>query len=161
MSIFNPYVLIAVILSIVGAFGGGYYKGGHDEVTRQQLEIAKLNSEARQKEQALTAAVNAQAIQLQKANQNAKLLQQKRNADIDSGALRLRVLTKTPVCPVPASADAPVASGIDSGATSAELDPTVAKSLVALTDEGDAAIRKLNTCLNLYNQALETLRSKP
>jgi hypothetical protein len=53
MSIFNPYVLLGIILAVLGAFGGGYYKGGHDEVTRQQLEIAKLNAEARQKEQSV------------------------------------------------------------------------------------------------------------
>jgi hypothetical protein len=70
MSIFNPYILLGIVLAIVSAFGGGYYKGGQDEVERQQLEIAKLNGEARQKEQALTAAVNAQATQLMKANQN-------------------------------------------------------------------------------------------
>ena len=50
MSIFNPYVLIAIVLSVIGAFGGGYYKGSKDEFNRQQLEIAKLNAEARQKE---------------------------------------------------------------------------------------------------------------
>ena len=43
MSIFNPYILLAVVLAIVGSFGGGYYKGSKDEVTRQQLEIAALN----------------------------------------------------------------------------------------------------------------------
>ena len=61
MSIFNPYILLAVVLAIVGSFGGGYYKGSKDEVTRQQLEIAALNAAARQKEQALLSAVTTQA----------------------------------------------------------------------------------------------------
>lgn len=162
MSLFNPYVLVAIVLSIVGAFSGGYYKGNKDEAVRQQLEIAKLNAEARQKEQALTAAVNAQATQLQKANQNAKLAQQKRNADIDSGNLKLRIPIKTTICPLPVSSDSPVATGTDSGATpTAELDGETAKSLIAIAEEGDAAIRKLNTCLNLYNEALQTLKGKP
>ena len=161
MSIFNPYILLGIVLFVLSAFGGGYYKGGQDEVTKQQLEIAKLNGEARQKEQALTAAVNAQATQLMKANQNAKLLQQKHNADIDSGALKLRIAVKASECSVHTSSDTPVTAGVDSGSTSAELDGETSKALIAITDEGDAAIRKLNTCLSLYNEALQTLKGKP
>ena len=157
MSIFNPYVLIAVIFSILGAFGGGYYKGGHDEANRQQLEVAKLNAEARQKEQALVAAVNTQATQLAKANNEAKALIQKRNADIATGAMQLRIPVKTPVCPVQSAGDPPASSGADLG--TAELQPEAAQSLVAITDDADATVRKLNTCINLYNQVRETLRS--
>ena len=160
MSILNPYVLLGIVLSILSAFGGGYWKGKHDEVTRQQLEIAALNAEARQKEQALVAAVTTQATKLQKANQDAKLLQQKHNADIESGALRLRVAVKASECPVPAAADAPASSGNNVGTATAELDGETSKALIALTSEGDAAIRKLATCVALYNEARETLRSK-
>jgi prophage endopeptidase len=161
MSLFNPYVLLGIVLSILSAFGGGYYKGGQDEVTRQQLEIAKLNAEARQKEQALTAAVNAQATQLMKANQNAKLQAQKRDADIESGMLKLRVAVKASDCSVPASSDSTASSGANLGTASADLDATTSRLIVSLTDEGDTAIRKLNTCINLYNEAYQTLRSKP
>ena len=161
MSIFNPYVLLGIIFAIVSAFGGGYYKGGRDEVTRQQLEIAKLNAESRIKEQALVSAVNTQATQLQKANQDAKLLQQKHNADIESGMLKLRIAVKASDCPIPASTDATVTSGANLGTATAELDGEASKALIALTSEGDAAIRKLATCVALYNEARETLRSKP
>ena len=161
MSIFNPYVLLGIIFAIVSAFGGGYYKGGRDEVTRQQLEIAKLNAESRVKEQALMSAVNTQATQLQKANQDAKLLQQKHNADIESGMLKLRIAVKASDCPIPASTDATVTSGANLGTATAELDGEASKALIALTSEGDAAIRKLATCVALYNEARETLRSKP
>jgi hypothetical protein len=159
MSLFNPYVLLGIVLTVLSAFGGGYWKGGKDEVTRQQLEIAKLNGEAWQKEQALTAAVNAQATQLMKANQNAKLLQQKRDADIESGMLKLRVAVKASECSVPAPTDPTPSSGANLGTASAELDPTTARNLVAITDEGDTAIRKLATCISLYNEAYQTLRS--
>ena len=160
MSIFNPYILLGIVLFVLSSFGGGYYKGGQDEVTKQQLEIAKLNGEARQKEQALTAAVNAQATQLMKANQNAKLLQQKHNADIDSGALKLRIAVKASECSVHTSSDTSTSTGVNSGSASAELDGETSKALIAITDEGDAAIRKLNTCLSLYNEALQTLKGK-
>ena len=158
LNLFNPYILIGIIFTILGAFGSGYYKGGQAAENQQQLEVAKLNAESRQKEQALVAAVNTQAIQLVKANQNAKLLQQKRNADIDSGALRLRLPVKPTLCAISATGDAPATAGVDVG--TAELDGETAKALVAITDEGDAAIRKLNACISLYNQIRETLKVK-
>ena len=161
MSLFNPWVILGILIAIGSAFGGGYSKGKHDEFTKQQLQIAALNADARQKEQALVSAVNTQSNQLMKANQNAKLLQQKRNSDIDSGALRLRVAVKASECAVHASSDTPVTSGDNSGSASAELDPEIAKALIAITDEGDAAIRKLATCVSLYNEALQTLKVKP
>ena len=157
MSLFNPYVLLGIVLAILSAFGGGYYKGGQDEVTRQQLEIAKLNAEARQKEQALVSAVNAQANQLMKANQNAKLLQQKRDADIDSGLLKLRIPVKTD-CTVPAATDTATASGTDTRTT--EVQPEFAKAVLAIGDEADTTVHKLNACLAIYNQVREMINVK-
>ena len=92
MSLFNPWVLLGILMAVLSAFGGGYLKGSNDEVTRQQLEIAALNAEARQKEQILVSAIQTPATKLQKANQDAKLVQQKRNADIDSSWLCCYVL---------------------------------------------------------------------
>ena len=159
MSILNPYILLGIVLSVLSAFGGGYWKGSEDELTRQQLEIAALNAEARQKEQALVAAVTTQATKLQKANQDAKLIAKERDAAIASGNLKLRIPVKTPVCPVQAAGDTPAPAG-NSVQAGAELDPATAKSLVAITDDGDKAIRQLNACIDAYNNIYQTLRSK-
>jgi len=159
MSLFNPWVLLGILMAVVGSFGGGYLKGSNDEVTRQQLEIAALNAEARAKEQALITTIQTQSNKLQKANQDAKLAQQKRNFDIDSGALKLRIPVKAPECPVHTATDTPVASG-DSVQATAELDREVAKSLVAITDDGDKAIRQLNACIDAYNTVYQTLNKK-
>ena len=152
----NPYLLLGAVLAILASFGSGYYKGKHDENTRQQIEIAALNAQARVKEQALAAAVNVQVAQLVKANNNAKVQIQKRNADIDSGALRLRVPVS---CPVQAAGNAPAAAGTDSG--SAELQPETARAVLAVGDDADQTARKLATCVTLYNQVRETLKGKP
>lgn len=159
MSILNPYILLGIILSILSAFGGGYWKGSKDEVTRQQLEIAALNAEARQKEQALVAAVTTQATKLQKANQDAKLIAKERDAAIASGNLKLRVPVKAPVCPVQTPGDPPAPAG-DSVQTGAELDAKTAQSLVAIAEQGDANTRQLNACIDAYNAIYQTLRSK-
>jgi len=157
MSLFNPWVLLGILMAVVGSFGGGYLKGSDDELNRQQLEIAALNAEARVKEQALISAIQTQSTKLQKANQDAKLAQQKRNSDIDSGALRLRLPVKAPVCPVHTSTDTPTPTG-DSVQATAELDRETAKSLVAITDDGDKAIRQLNACIDVYNSVYQTLK---
>jgi flagellar capping protein FliD len=159
MSLFNPWVLLGILMAVVGSFGSGYLKGSNDEVTRQQLEIAALNAEAREKEKALITTIQTQSNKLQKANQDAKLAQQKRNFDIDSGALKLRIPVKAPECPVHTSTDTPVASG-DSVQATAELDRETAKSLVAITDDGDKAIRQLNACIDAYNNVYQTLNKK-
>ena len=159
MSVFNPYVLLGIVLSILSAFGGGYFKGKHDETVRQQLEIAALNAQARAKEQALISAVSTQASKLQKANYDAKLAAKERDNAIASGNLKLRVPVKTPVCPVQAAGDTPAPAG-NSVQAGAELDPATAQSLVAITDDGDKAIRQLNACIDAYNNIYQTLRSK-
>jgi hypothetical protein len=155
VSIFNPYVILGIVFAILSAFAGGYYKGEQAESERQQLEIARLNDEARQKEQALAAAVNTTAIKLVKTNNDAKIEIQKRDAAIASGALRLRIPTKT-TCPVPATADAPAPNGNSVQATT-ELDPTFARSLVAITDKGDENTRQLNACIDAYNEVRSSL----
>ena len=160
MSLFNPWVLLGILMAVVGAFGGGYLKGSDDENTRQQLEIATLNAEAKVKEQALITVVQTQSNKLQKANQDAKLAQQKRNADIDSGSLRLRIPVKATNCPIQATTDTAPTSG-DSVQTTAELDREIAKSLIAITEQGDSNTRQLNSCIEAYNSIYETLKGKP
>jgi ATPase subunit of ABC transporter with duplicated ATPase domains len=160
MSLFNPAVWIGFLLSLAASFGFGYYKGGIDEYLKQQAEIARLNDEARQKEQALVTAVQTQATQLVKAEQNAKVLSQKRNTDIDSGALKLRIPVKAPICPIQTADHAPIAPR-DSVQANAELDRETAKTLIAITDDGDKAIRQLNSCIDAYNAVYQTLKGNP
>ena len=158
MSLFNPWVLLGILMAVVSSFGGGYYKGSTDEVTRQQLEIASLNAEARQKEQALVAAIQTQADQLVKANNDAKLLSQKRTSDIDSGALKLRIPVKAANCAVQTSPDASLTPRPDTG--TAEVQPEFAKAVLAIGDEADNTVRKLNACLAIYNQVRDMINEK-
>ncbi len=46
MTLFNPYVLLGIVLALLGSFGAGYYSGEQDEYERQQVEIARLNEQA-------------------------------------------------------------------------------------------------------------------
>ena len=160
MSLFNPWVLLGIILFVTSSFLGGYYKGSEDEVLKQQAEIAKLNEESRQKEQALVSAVNKTATQLVKVNNEAKIQIAKRDAAIASGSLRLRLPIKAPDCPVPTSTDT-TSPPRDSVQATAELDPAIARSLIAITDKGDENTRQLNACIDAYNSVYQTLKGKP
>ena len=160
MSLFNPWVLLGIILFVTSSFLGGYYKGSEDEVLKQQAEIAKLNEESRQKEQALVSAVNKTATQLVKVNNEAKIQIAKRDAAIASGSLRLRLPIKAPDCPISTSTDT-ASSPRDSIQATTELDPTIARSLVAITDKGDENTRQLNACIDAYNSVYQTLKGKP
>jgi hypothetical protein len=162
MSLLNPWVILALICTFAGVGAFSYTKGVDHEYDRQQLEIAKLNDEARQKEQALVSAVTTTANQLVKVNNNAKIEIAKRDAAIASGAIRLRIPVKAPECPVSTPNDAP-ATPRDSVQATAEFDRETAKSLVAITDQGDANTRQLNACIDAYNAAFQAInqRNKP
>jgi len=154
MSLFNPWVILGIVLAVLSSFSGGYLKGKHDEHTRQQVEIAALNAKARETEQAMVQVAQSYGQTLRKANNVAKAKEDKLRADIASGERRLFIPVKAPECAVSAASDATIAAGDNSGTASAELDRKTAEDLVAITAEGDTAIRKLNACIQTY----ETLR---
>jgi hypothetical protein len=156
MSLLNPWVLLALISAFLGIGAVSYTKGEDSERERQQLEIAALNAAAREKEQILVATINTQSTKLAKANNNAKLQTEKLHSAIDDGSLRLRIPVQATVCPVHTASDTPVAAG-DSVQATAELDAKISKSLIAITDDGDKAIRQLNACIDAYTTVYETL----
>jgi len=153
MSIFNPWVILGFVLAMLSAAAGGYSKGKHDEFAKQQVEIAALNAQARETEQNMAKVANTYADTLRKSQNVAKVKETKLRADIATGNLRLSIPTQSStVCP---STTAASASGSDSGEARTELSGSVSETLISIASEGDAAIRKLNTCIESY----ETLRN--
>ena len=150
MSMFNPYFLLAVVFAILGSFGGGYWKGLNDEEARQQAEVARLNTEARETEQRMAEVAQTYAKTLRKANDVARIKETKLRTDLASGDRKLFIPVKAPECPVQAAGDAPTPSG--NTEARAELDGGVAQALVDLTSRGDQAIRQLNACIDTYEK---------
>lgn len=147
--------LLSGLIALLIAFGGGYWYGGHVEKKAQQAEVDRLNTQARAKEAALVAAVTTTADALRKTNEKAKTAAKERDAAIDAGTFKLRVPVKTS-CPVQTTTDSAPPAGNSGGEARAELDPAFGKALFQLTEEGDRAIRRLNACISLYNQAIES-----
>jgi len=154
MSLFNPWVLLGILMAIAGAFGGGYLKGSDDENTRQQIEIAALNAKARETEQNMANVANTYAETLRKSQNAARTKESKLRADVASGALRLSIPTQSAVCSTSVTA---VTAGSDDGEAGAESSGStdVATNLLQIASDGDSAIRKLNLCIQTY----ETLRN--
>ena len=152
MSLFNPWVILSILIAIGSAAAGGYSKGKHDENVRQQLEIAALNAKARETEKAMAAVAQSYGDTLRKANNAAKVKETKLRADIATGERKLFIPVKAAECAVSAATDTAAAGGDHSGTASAELDRKTADDLVAIAAEGDAAIRKLNACIQTYEQ---------
>jgi len=150
MSLFNPWVILGIVMAVLSSFGAGYYSGEQSENTRQQIEVARLNQQARETEQRMGEVAQTYAQTLRKANNVAKAKETKLRTDIASGERKLFIPVKAPECAVSATADSPAPSG-DTEAR-AELDGRTAQALVNLTSRGDQAIRDLNTCIDQYNQ---------
>ena len=149
MNILNPYVILGFVLVLIGAFFTGHHKGYSEAEAEQQIEVAKLNSVAREVEHVMTGKVNDLSSKLQEANDHAKIEIIKRDTAIADGTLRLSVPTRS-VCPTP---DSPAST--NNTEARAELEPAFAQSLIAIADEGDNAIRQLNACIDAYNAIRE------
>jgi uncharacterized iron-regulated membrane protein len=147
--------LLSGVFALLLVFGGGYWTGQHYEAKAQQEEVDKLNTQARAKEAALAAAVTTTANALRSSNEKAKTMAKQRDAAIDSGAIKLRVPIQA-TCPVHASTDPAAAGGDNRREASAESERAFIKAALALTDEGDRAVQKLNACIGLYNSAIES-----
>jgi hypothetical protein len=150
MSLLNPWVLLGIVLAVFGAGTSGYFKGSADEYERQQLEIARLNEQARQTEKRMGEVAQTYAQTLRKSNDVAKAKETKLRSDLATGERKLFIPVKTPECAVHTASDTITTAGDTE--TRAELDSGIAQSLVDLTSRGDQAIRSLNACIDQYNQ---------
>jgi phage shock protein A len=155
-SLFNPWVLLSVILAIIGAYFYGHHAGYKECYDEAVAKVARANEEARAKEAELNAKVNTTASQLRKATDEAQTKITKLTADVQSGALRLSIpLASNSLCP----SDPSRATSGDSNAR-ADIDPKTSQALINITADGDKAILALNACITTYNQVRETLKEK-
>ena len=98
MSLFNPWVILALICAFLGIGAASYTKGVKDEHDWQQLEIARLNKQARETEQRMGEVAQTYAQTLKKANDVAKVKEDKLRNDIVSGKLKLFVPVQASEC---------------------------------------------------------------
>jgi hypothetical protein len=139
-SLFNPWVIVGILSLVVSS----YFYGHHQAYVEQEAEIARLNLIERDKEQQMQVMADNHAKDLRKANQNAKTEVAKLQSDLADGKLRFSVST------ISTCKDSTSAEGNTESRT--ELDPEVSQALIAITADGDNAIRQLNACIDIYNE---------
>ena len=153
----NPYLIIAAMIAIGGAYGYGHHAGYADRDAEMQAHIAKLNEESRAKEQELASSLNNQTETLRKAKNEINKKQSDINALVDAGRLRLPV-PAAPSC-VPTTPDASPPSR-DRGEEKPDTYREAIKSIVAIAIEGDRNTVQLNACIDTYNKVREQINVK-
>lgn len=164
----------AVILMLLGLAGGAatwgletIYQRGHAagsaKVRAQWKQQDAERAESTQRTLGtLIARANTLQDQLQQQDTHHHQEQTHAQAEINrlraalrTGAVRLSVPTSGPACPGPQNAGP--AAGPEQAR--AELDPATADALVAITADGDTAIRELNACIDRYDAVRQTLNA--
>jgi len=147
-SLFNPIVEAVVFSLLIGVYFYAHHSGYQERVAEDQAEIARLNEEARTKEQQVATKFSQLNLQLKKAKDDIKTKQTSINARIDSGELQL----PSSSCAVHSTTDTTVGNG-EKGSQS---DRQAIKDIVAITTDGDNAIQDLNACIAKYNEVRDT-----
>ena len=140
----NPWMILGAICAASILYFYAHHVGYVKRDQEMQLEIAKLNGEAREKEQKLAEDLNQTSSQLKEANDVVNKKQSDLDRLINSGRVRLNS-----GC-VQTSANATTASG-DNQARG-ESDTETLRLIAEIAAEGDRAINKLNACITAYEQ---------
>ena len=145
----NPWMILGAIFAASLVYFYAHHVGYAKRDQEMQLEKARLNGEAREKEQKLAEDLNNTSSQLKEANDVVTKKQTDLDAAIRSGRMRLNTSC------VPASTGSTTASGNNTQASESERETLLL--IAQLAAEGDRAINELNACIAAYNQVRETI----
>ena len=140
----NPWMILGAICAASVLYFYAHHVGYVKRDQEMQLEIARLNGEAREKEQKLAEDLNQTSSQLREANDVVNKKQSDLDRLINSGRVRLNS-----GC-VQASSSATTASRDNE--TASESERETLRLIAEIAAEGDRAINKLNACITAYEQ---------
>lgn len=154
-----PYALIVAVIGLTHWWA--YNRGEARATAEHRLQLQEIRTAA------ATAAANAERAARDKeaaaaeelAAESMRHLQESRHAQMEIDHLRAdlraaRVRLSVPVarCTTGSSAGSDPATAGGSGSEArAELMPQTAADLVGIAADGDAAVRQLNRCIDVYN----------
>ena len=159
----NPYFIIGAMIAVGGAYGYGHHVGWGDRDAEMQVEIAKKNDEAREKETQLAQQLNEQSTKLSEANNVINQKQSSLDRAIRDGRLRLPSTS----C-VQAPTNAPTPTG-DSPKERSEPNRPVyettdseratLQAIAEIVAQGDKNTAQLNSCISAYEKAMEIINA--
>jgi prophage endopeptidase len=142
----KPLIGVAIVaIAFCIGLGLGWSKGTESAENKYKVILADMEVKAAQDTQAAQQRVAAIDRKRSKEKRDAQTQIDDLTRRIHSGAVRLSIPAN---CPggVPRTASDP---GVGDGAPRAELDRETSADLVAITGDGDEAIRQLNTCQDI------------
>jgi len=159
----NPYFIIGAMIAVGGAYGYGHHVGWGDRDAEMQVEIAKKNDEAREKETQLAQQLNEQSNKLSEANNVINQKQSSLDRAIRDGRLRLQ----TSSC-VQAPTNAPTPTGDSPKERSEPQRPVyettdseraTLQAIAEIVAQGDKNTAQLNACIDSYNKVMEVMNA--
>lgn len=145
----NPWMILGAITAASLVYFYAHHVGYAKRDQEMQLEIARLNGEAREKEQKLAEDLNNTSSQLKEAND----VVTKKQTDLDVAIRAGRVRLGSSSC-VQGSSSPTTSSGNSTDAS--ESDRQTLILIAEIAADGDKAINRLNACIAAY----EAVRSQ-
>ena len=157
----NPYLIIGAMIAVGGAYGYGHHVGWGDRDAEMQIEIAKKNDEAREKETQLAQQLNEQSTKLSEANNVINQKQSSLDRAIRDGRLRL---PSTSCVQAPTNAPTPTGDSPKERSEpnrpvyeTSESDRATLAAIAEIIAQGDRNTAQLNACVDSYNKAMEII----
>ena len=154
----NPYFIIAAMIAVGGAYGYGHHVGWGDRDAEMQVEIAKKNDEAREKETQLAQQLNEQSTKLSEANNVINQKQSSLDRAIRDGRLRL---PSTSCVQAPANAPTPAGDSpkersepVRQVYETSDADRATLAAIAEIIAQGDRNTAQLNACIDSYNKVM-------
>jgi delta 1-pyrroline-5-carboxylate dehydrogenase len=157
----NPYFIIGAMIAVGGAYGYGHHVGWGDRDAEMQVEIAKKNDEAREKETQLAQQLNEQSTKLSEANNVINQKQSSLDRAIRDGRLRLpstSCVQATPNAPTP-TGDSPKERSEPNRQVyeTSDADRATLAAIAEIIAQGDRNTAQLNSCISAYEKAMEII----
>ena len=159
----NPYFIIGAMIAVGGAYGYGHHVGWGDRDAEMQIEIAKKNDEAREKETQLAQQLNEQSNKLSEANNVINQKQSSLDRAIRDGRLRLpstSCVQATPNAPTP-TGDSPKERSEPNRPVyeTSDSDRATLAAIAEIIAQGDRNTAQLNSCISAYEKAMEIINA--
>jgi len=148
----NPWMILGAIAAASLLYFYAHHVGYAKRDQEMQLEIARLNGEAREKEQKLAEDLNQTSSKLKEANDVVNKKQTDLDAAIRSGRVRLNSS-----CVQAATNSTPSSGDQQAGS---ESEQATLRAIAELAAEGDRAINKLNACITSYEAVRQQINSQ-
>ena len=160
----NPYFIIGAMIAVGGAYGYGHHVGWGDRDAEMQVEIAKKNDEAREKETQLAQQLNEQSNKLSEANNVINQKQSSLDRAIRDGRLRL---PSTSCVQAPTNAPTPTGDSPKERSEpnrpvyeTSDSERATLQAIAEIVAQGDKNTAQLNSCISAYEKAMEIINGK-